>query len=108
MAERFCKICRGWHDLDQPWPDECQNHYNDNRSSLSAPMVISDSMKPVQSMLDGRMYDSKSRLRRTYKQAGVVELGNDAPLTNKPPPKPDKSKIKASVDKAFSRAGLGA
>ena len=32
---------------------------------------------PVQSMLDGRVYESKSELRATYKAAGVREIGTD-------------------------------
>ncbi len=74
-------------------------------------MLITDTMKPVQSMLDGKMYDSKSKLRATYKAAGMVELGNDSSVTNPTPfkrKKPKKQDVKDSLDKAFSRAGLGA
>lgn len=84
---------------------------NWNRSDLSAPMLIGDTMEPVQSQLDGRMYDSKSTLRATYKQAGVVEVGNDSSVVNPKPrqkTKPNRQDIKAAVGKAFSRAGLGA
>jgi len=81
------------------------------RSNLTSPMVIGDTMQPVQSMLDGKMYDSKSSLRATYKAAGVVEIGNDASVTQPKPrarPKPDRKAVKETVSKAFSRAGLGA
>jgi len=109
--ERFCKQCRGWHDLSQPWPVECFEIEPDNRSHLTAPMIVTDTMKPVQSMLDGKMYDSKSKLRSTYKAAGMVELGNDSSVT-KPTPlkrqKPDRKKIRDTIDKSFSRVGLGA
>ena len=62
-------------------------------------------------MLDGKMYDSKANLRSTYRQAGVVEVGNDSSVVEPKPfvkPKPDRNAIKASVHKAFSQAGLGA
>lgn len=79
------------------------------RSILGAPMVIGDTMEPVQSMLDGKMYDSKRRLRETYRAAGVVEVGKDPAIMRKgPKPKPDRSAIKAAVGKAFSRVGFGA
>jgi hypothetical protein len=65
-------------------------------------MVISDVMDPVQSQLDGKMYDSKARLRRTYKEGGVVELGNDAPLTKAPPPPADEKQIRETVEKSFA------
>lgn len=106
--ERFCKVCRGWHDMDQPWPVACWKEPVVARSHLPAPQIIGDSMAPVQSMLDGKMYDSKSRLRATYKAAGVVEVGNDVPMTPKKPERPKRSEIKAAVAKAFSQAGLGA
>jgi hypothetical protein len=71
---------------------------------------MSDAMQPVQSQLDGRIYDSKSKLRRTYRDAGVVEVGNDSSVTDpkRKVPKVDRQAIKASVSKAFSQAGLGA
>jgi len=80
-------------------------------SDLPCPRFIRDDMEPVQSQLDGRLYDSKSALRATYKAAGVVEVGNDSSVTNPKPfkrPKPDRKEIRNTIDKAFSRAGLGA
>lgn len=79
-----------------------------HRSSLPAPMISTDSMAPVQSMLDGRMYDSKSAIRATYKQAGMVEVGND-PARHRPhvKPKPDRAAIKATVEKATARFERG-
>lgn len=84
---------------------------NWNRSDLPGPMVIRDTMDPVQSMLDGKMYDSKANLRATYRAAGVTEVGNDPSIVNPKPfkkPRPDRQAIKAAVGKAFSQAGLGA
>ena len=111
MAERSCKVCGGWHDLEKPWPHNCLPETNHKRSHLSAPMFIKDCMDPVQSMVDGKMYDSKATLRASYKAHGVTEVGNDSSIMNpKPPPKPksNKAAVKASLAKAFSRAGLGA
>jgi len=81
------------------------------RSHLPCPMLIADHMEPVKSMLDGQMYDSKSALRRTYKAAGVTEVGDDPSVTDPKPfrkPRPKRDDIKASVARAFSKAGLGA
>lgn len=110
MRERFCKVCGGWHQLDR-WPHNCMPERNWNRSDLPGPMVIRDTMDPVQSMLDGKMYDSKANLRATYRAAGVTEVGNDPSIVNPKPfkkPRPDRQAIKAAVGKAFSQAGLGA
>ena len=45
------------------------------------------------------------------KAAGMVEVGNDSSVTDPKPykrPKIKREDVKVSVDKAFSRAGLGA
>lgn len=107
MRQRLCKVCGCWHELED-WPSECARAPSAARSSLSAPMVIGDVMTPVQSMLDGKLYDSKSALRATYRAAGVREVGNDV-KTTPPPKKPiDRKAVRASVERAFSRAGMGA
>ncbi len=48
------------------------------RSHLPTPYVVSDTLPDLIGHHDGKRYDSKSSLRRSYKQAGVMELGNDA------------------------------
>lgn len=79
------------------------------RSAHGCPMVIGDTMDPVQSMLDGKLYDSKRALRATYRAAGVTEVGKDPSIYRKKArPKPDRKAIRESIGKAFSRAGLGA
>jgi hypothetical protein len=110
MRQRFCRVCEGWHE-PEAWPHNCMPEQNMTRSDLPGPMIISDTMEPVQSQLDGKFYDSKAALRSTYRAAGVVEVGNDSSVTDPKPfkrPKPKREEIKASVNKAFSRAGLGA
>ena len=109
MAERFCKVCRGWHDLDKPWPHNCLPERKMARADLPAPAVIADTMPPVQSMLDGKLYDSKAALRATYKAAGVTEVGNDSSVLDPKPFQKRYSKredIKTSVRRAASRVGI--
>ena len=106
--QRFCKVCEGWHDLDKPWPHNCRSEPNWNRSELSGPMVISDCMDGVQSQLDGKWYDSKSSLRKTYRQAGVTEVGNDAKAEYRRPKVVDRKEIRESVEKACARMDWGA
>lgn len=51
------------------------------QGELQAPMIIRDGqggIHGVQSMADGKFYDSKSNMRRHYREAGVVEVGNDS------------------------------
>jgi hypothetical protein len=108
MTERLCKYCGGWHDLDLPWPHNCRPP-EPQRSDLTAPMVISDViMDGVQSMVDGKMYTSKARLRASYKAHGVIEVGNDpARLRPFKRPKPDRKKIRESLEKAVAKVGRG-
>lgn len=109
MRQRYCRKCGEWHALEA-WPPDCFARAHVSCSNLSSPNFISDTLDPVQSQLDGRIYDSKSRLRETYRNAGVVEVGNDSSVMNpvaKRPPRVPRDDIKASVAKAFSRAGFG-
>jgi hypothetical protein len=78
------------------------------RSALPFPMVVSDEMDPVQSQLDGKFYTSKSRLRQTYRAAGVTEVGNDpARLRPRQRPKPNRKAIRDTIEKAEARYRRG-
>lgn len=45
---------------------------------VNAPYVIRDEIVGgIESWVDGKIYDSKSRLRKSYKENGVIEKGND-------------------------------
>ena len=77
-------------------------------SDLPFPQVMSDTMEPVQSMLDGKMYTSKRALRATYRAAGVVEVGNDpARLRPRPKPKTSENAVRDTVEKAAARYARG-
>lgn len=78
------------------------------RSHLAAPQVIGDTMPAVQSMLDGKMYDSKSGLRSTYRAAGVTEVGNDIPAARPTVMRPEPREIRAAFERALSKMGEGA
>lgn len=116
---RVCKICKDLHDINA-WPDNHREWIIDNRSDLAAPMIIRDSMDAVQSMLDGKMYDSKRKLRQTYRESGVIEVGDDKSYTNpeymrrqapdeiKRQKENSRKKVEAAVGKALSQAGFGA
>jgi len=108
MTERFCRKCGKWHVVDE-WPVQCFAEPPKGASdALPVPNFITDTMEPVQSMLDGKMYTSKSTLRGTYKAAGMVEVGNDpARLRPRQKPKPDRKAIRTSLEKATARFNRG-
>lgn len=107
---RRCRVCGEYHWLSA-WP---HNHVEaePERSTLPRPMVISDTIDPVKSMADGRVYTSKAALRSTYKPSGnpdgirYIEVGNDQP---KAPvkPKTDEAAIQQSLQKALARYERG-
>lgn len=89
------------YEYDARRPQSC-------RSRLPSPRIVTDVMAPVQSMLDGKLYDSKSALRATYKAAGVVEVGNDASrLKPRQKPKIDRQSVKTSIERAQARFNRG-
>ena len=80
-----------------------------NQGELCCPSVISDNIggvRGLQSQVDGRMYDSKSNLRRHYRQSGVIEVGGQVPTTrfwHGDKPRPD-AKLEAGKERAIHRA----
>lgn len=81
-----------------------------NQGELCAPMVITDGLPALQSMATGRWHDSKSTLRREYREHGMVEVGNDSSLTSGRRQEArshaekvaERERIKATVGKALS------
>jgi hypothetical protein len=108
MRQRFCRVCSGWHDLEV-WPHNCMPETAGAPSdAFPVPFLATDTMQPVQSMLDGKMYDSKSALRATYKAAGVTEVGNDpARLRPRKKTKIDRQAVKTTIDIATARFNRG-
>jgi hypothetical protein len=91
-----------------------------NQGELKAPQIITDGqggIRGVQSMLDGKMYDSKAAMRRHYRERGAIEVGDDSSVTSrekieaprvKPVDPAQEKKIDAALGRAWSRVGLGA
>ncbi|WP_125461814.1 MULTISPECIES: hypothetical protein [Rhodomicrobium] len=79
-----------------------------SRSSLSTPMVIG-SMDPIRSVIDGKMYDSKSAYYRHVERNGCAIVGHDKNWTDyvaKPPladEKQHEADIVADVKKAIEQ-----
>lgn len=81
MTQRFCKVCRGWHSLDTPWPHNCLPERILTRADLPAPRLIRDGIDDVWNPVNGRKYDSKSAYYRAVKDAGCEIAGNDSSVT---------------------------
>lgn len=107
---RLCRVCGDWHDLSMDWPEACHGHFKTQSApshGLATPMVNFDTMNPVQSQTNGKMYDSKSALRSEYRRAGVIELGNER---IKPKPKPTekqrRTEIRQRLERAAAKVGI--
>jgi hypothetical protein len=70
------------------------------RSDLPTPMVISDTMDPVE-QVDGNFYTSKSAFRAVGRSLGLTEVGNE-----KIPAKPKGQGAFTPAAKAARRAAL--
>lgn len=82
------------------------------RSALSMPMILSDRIEPVQSMADGKTYDSMAALRRTYRADGnpqgieYTEVG-DAERSGPETPKVTKEECAVLLDKFEAAVNRG-
>lgn len=105
--QRFCKLCRGWHDLDAPWPSNCAPERNWNRADLPAPLLIRDGLDDVWNPVDGRRYDSKSSYYAAVKAAGCEIAGSDSSISaahEKPAPAPKTAPgLKDALKQAYDQ-----
>lgn len=89
---RKCNICPGWHDTDEPWPQECLGHFkhlSDKRSdTVAAPSIFRDEHWPkgVVCNADGQRYYNKSDFYRAVRRAGCEIMGSKDTLPPRPPP----------------------
>ena len=72
-------------------------------TEVAAPAVLRDEIVGgIESMVDGRVYDSKSALRRSYKEQGYIEKGDDRVQRAKPQTQEELAKeIRDDAEKAF-------
>lgn len=70
---------------------------------VNAPAILRDEIiGGIESMVDGKIYDSKSALRKSYKMHGVIEKGNDRVQRQRPQSREELEKeIREDAEKAF-------
>ena len=71
------------------------------RSSLPRPMVISDTMDPLE-QVDGRFYTSKAAFRAVGRAHGLTEVGNEkrkSKTFTPDPPAARRKAIKTAIEK---------
>jgi hypothetical protein len=88
-------VCRGWHDLEQDWPEACAAHFR--RPGASSIQIIKDiePYRAVAADVDGNAPVIKSRRehREFLKRNNYIEVGNEKPKPRPPieidDPRPD-------------------
>lgn len=103
--------------LDMPWlKDKAalalatpkKKRVKPKRSSLPAPMLITDTMPETRHMADGKHYTSKAAFRAATKAAGCVEVGNDtAPLTKPREQRYDRKQLRNDIGTAINMLNNG-
>jgi len=93
MSERWCKVCKGWHDLEQPWPHNCLPERNFNRASgIPIPQFARTSLDDVWNPVNGKRYTCARAFERDVKASGSEIIGNDSSLRNAKPKTPETPK----------------
>lgn len=111
-GDRWDRVAMAWVRADEwqvrQWArEDAAFARRANQGELCTPSIIQDSqggVRGIQSMGDGKFYDSKSAMRAHYRRDGFVEVGNDSWLTRPAQTKRStKAEIEPSVRKAIAR-----
>ena len=86
MTQRWCKVCRGWHD-PEAWPHNCLPEANLSRSDLAFPQVARTSLDDLWNPVDGKRYSNSRNFEAAVKAKGCEIIGNDSSLVNAKPKK---------------------
>lgn len=99
-----CRCCGGIHNL-RAWPHNCPWPYqvDEARSELPSPQVVRDGLPDIMHPLTGKPVDSKRKLRRDYRAAGVEEIGNDKSHVRRERYVADEKDIAKDVKKAMEQ-----
>lgn len=91
MASRYCRVCGGWHDLNENWPRECAGHFASHYTgnALGIDIQVVRDTPAYRSMIDGSLIDGRKRHRDHLKAHNCIEVGNDTSHMKRPPPAPD-------------------
>lgn len=89
MASRHCDVCNGWHDLEEPWPSQCMDHYRKRKGEDKVGLQIMKDIDPYKSVVDGSIIGGRKQHRDHLRARGLVEVGNEnVKQTYVPPPDP--------------------
>lgn len=80
---RYCRACKGWHDLAETWPEGCLGHFAGAGHSAGGPQIIKD-IDPYQAVagdvaLAGKLpkIGGRRQHREFLKRNSYIEVGNE-------------------------------
>lgn len=80
---RNCKVCGGWHRLDQPWPHNCRKEGPRRNLNLHTPQLMPKFEEFRTGVLEGsEIINDRADKREYMKRNGLVEY--DEGVTNDP------------------------
>ena len=76
---------------------------DNDKPKTGSPYYIRDHMEPTRHMVDGKIYDSKSKFREVTKAHGCIEIGNETKYLTEPKKyvELDKRQRREDIRKAF-------
>ncbi len=74
---RHCDVCKGWHDMEEPWPSVCLGHYRRRDEANGKSTQIMGDMQPYRNIVDGKVIGGRRQHREFLRSRGLVEVGNE-------------------------------
>ena len=87
-TSRHCRSCKGWHDLDEPWPEACYR-----QAACGGGLQVIRDIGAYKSMITGEMIDGRRQHRDHLKAHGCIEIGNEKMANAPPPPKTNRREV---------------
>ena len=80
MSQRYCKVCSGWHSLEEDWPEACLGHFGPKpKQSVQIMRDIQPYQAVAADIATGKdpQIGSRSQHREFLKRNNYIELGNE-------------------------------
>jgi len=80
-TSRYCRACRNFHDLSEPWPEACYGHFASAKAG-SSPQIIKD-IEPYQAVATdiatgtAPVIRSRREHQEFLRRNRYVEVGNE-------------------------------
>lgn len=99
MTERYCRACKGWHDVDGDWPSACLTHF---KAYSAGGMQIIKDIEPYRSTITQEVIGGRRQHRDHLRAHSCIEIGTEKqkPKDRAPPPGL-KQDLKRAVEKHF-------